>query len=240
MVTLGGCKMKLPKEYMDDLFVRMSHHSSAIENNTISLPETVSIILHHTVPNKVSLRELYEIDNHRYAMQYLFDPDTLEKEFTMDILLETHSLLMNRLHHERGKFKTEVNYVKGADFDTTKPSETPLVMKQWVDNISYRMGLTNKKEDIIQLVCESHIEFERIHPFADGNGRTGRLMMNYILLKNDIAPLIIEKEEKERYIFFLSTQDAEGFSALAEKKIEEERKRIHSFRVNEQNFDNGF
>ncbi|UJL46662.1 Fic family protein [Virgibacillus sp. NKC19-16] len=222
--------MKLPQEYIDDFFVRMSHHSSAIENNTISLPETVSIILHNTVPNKVSLRELYEIDNHRYAMAFLLDPDTLEREFTMDILLETHSLLMNRLHHERGKFKTEVNDVKGAEFETTKPSETSLTMEQWVDNISYRMALTNIKEDIIPLVCESHIEFERIHPFADGNGRVGRLIMNYLLLKNDLAPLIIEKEEKERYIFFLSTQDAEGFSRYAEKKIEKEMKRICSFR----------
>ncbi|WP_373894822.1 hypothetical protein ACUL41_16910 [Virgibacillus natechei] len=53
--------------------------------------------------------------------------------------------------------------------------------------------------------------------------------MNYLLLKNDIAPLIIEKEEKERYVFFLSTQDLEGFSKYAEEKIEKERKRIHSF-----------
>ncbi|WP_088051168.1 Fic family protein [Virgibacillus dakarensis] len=232
--------MELPREYMDDLLVRMTHHSSAIENNTISLPETVSIILHHTVPNKVSLRELYEIDNHRYAMEYLFDPDTLQKDFTMDVLLETHSLLMNRLHHERGKFKTEVNYIKGTDFETTKPNETPLAMKQWLDNINYRVNLTTSKEEIVQLVCESHISFERIHPFADGNGRTGRLMMNYLLLKNDLAPLIIEKEEKERYIFFLSTQDVEGFREYAEKKIEKERKRIHSFKANESKLENDF
>lgn len=172
----------------------------------ISLAETVSIILHRIVPNKVSLRELYEIDNHRYAMEYLFDPDTSEKECTMDILLETHSVLMNRLHHERGKFKTEVNYIKGTEFETTKPSETPLAMKQWVDNINYRMDLVNKEEEIIQLACESHVEFERIHPFADGNGRTGRLMMNHILLKNDIAPFIIEKEEKESIYFLVNSR----------------------------------
>lgn len=232
--------MELPTEYMDDLIVRMSHHSSAIENNTISLPETVSIILHHTVPNQVSLRELYEIDNHRYAMEYLYDPETLQMEFTLDILLETHSLLMNRLHHERGRFKTEVNYIKGTDIDTTKPSETPLVMKQWVDNVNYRMDLANNSQEIIQLACESHITFERIHPFADGNGRSDRLMMNYLLLKNDIAPLIIAKEEKERYLFFLSTQDAKGFSEFAENKIEKESQRIYSFRRNEEKMKNDF
>lgn len=78
-------------------------------------------------------------------------------------------------------------------------------------------------------VCESHIEFERIHPFADGNGRTGRLIMNYLLMKNDIAPLVIEKVDKERYIFFLANQDVNGFSDYAEEKIQKERKRMKSF-----------
>ena len=178
--------MELPKEYMEDLLVRMSHHSSAIENNTITLPETVSIILHNTVPNKVSLRELYEIDNHRHAMEYLLSPDTLNEEFTFDILFTTHAILMDRLHHERGMFKTEVNYIKGADFDTVDPKEAYIVMKQWLDNVNYRLDVAESKIEIIETVCESHISFERIHPFADGNGRTGRLVMNYLLMKNDI------------------------------------------------------
>lgn len=224
--------MKLPKEYVDDLLVRMTHHSSAIENNTISLPETASIILHNTVPNRVSLRELYEIDNHRYAMEYLFSQDMLEKDFTFDILFKTHELLMNRLHHERGMFKTEQNFIKGSDFNTASPQETPLLMKQWIDNVNYRMEIASTSKDVIDLVCESHIDFERIHPFADGNGRTGRLIMNYLLMKKEIAPLIIEKQEKERYMYFLATQDVNSFSDFAEEKINKEQKRIQSFQRN--------
>ncbi len=223
--------MVLPNEYVEDLLVRMSYHSSAIENNTISLPETVSIILHNTVPNKVSLRELYEIDNHRHAMEYLLSPDTLEKDFTFDILCDTHAILMDRLHHERGVFKTEENFIKGVDFDTAHPKETPVLMKQWMDNVNFRMDILHSNKDVINLVCESHIEFERIHPFADGNGRTGRLMMNYLLMKKDIAPLVIEKQEKERYIYFLANQDAKSFSDFAEEKINKEGKRIKSFEV---------
>lgn len=225
--------MRLTNEYFDDLLIRMTHHSSAIENNTISLPETVSIILHNTVPNRVSLRELYEIDNHRYAMEYLLSAETIEKDFTIDILFETHQLLMNRLHHERGKFKTEQNYIQGTDLDTAPPQETPLLMKQWIDNVNYRMQNAKTNKDIINIVCESHIEFERIHPFADGNGRTGRLLMNYLLMKKSIAPLIIEKDEKEKYMYFLATQDVEKFSAFAEEKINKENKRIQSFERND-------
>lgn len=93
IINVGGeLYMKLSNEYMEDILVRMSHHSSAIENNTITLPETVSIILHNTVPNRVSLREVYEIDNHRYAMEFLMNSDTLEKDFDLDIIFDTHEI----------------------------------------------------------------------------------------------------------------------------------------------------
>lgn len=221
--------MDLSKEYMNDLLVRLSHHSNAIENNTISLPETVSIILHNTIPNKISLRELYEIDNHRHAMEHLLSPETLEKDFSFDIMFQTHEILMNRLHHERGKFKTQENFIQGADFDTVHPRDVYTVMKQWLDNVNYRINLAETPKEIINVACQSHIDFERIHPFADGNGRTGRLIMNFLLMKKTIAPLIIEKEDKERYILFLANRDNERFTVYAEKKITKEQKRITAF-----------
>lgn len=220
---------------MDDLIVRFSHHSSALENNTISLPETVSILLHDTIPNRMSLREVYEIDNHRYTMEYLFSEDVLKEEFSLDILLETHSILMDKLHHERGSFKKEGNYIKGADFETARPEETYMLMKQWVDNVNYRMEMASSKEAIFEIVCESHITFERIHPFADGNGRIGRLILNHLLVRNNLASLVIEKEEKERYFFILATQDVDGFVDFAKKKIKKEEKRMKAFLRNKNN-----
>ena len=64
---------KFPMEYLDDILVRLAYHSSAIEGNTISLPQTVSIILHNTVPERTSLRELYEIENHRGAFALMLE-----------------------------------------------------------------------------------------------------------------------------------------------------------------------
>ncbi len=224
--------MNLTGEYLDDLLVRMSHHSNAIENNSITLPETVSIILHHTIPNKLSLREVYEIDNHRYAMEYLFSNHTLAKGFDFDIIFKTHQILMDKLHHERGMFKTEVNYIKGADFNTTHPSHVYLEMKQWIDNLNLRIKSAYLDHEIIELVCESHIQFERIHPFADGNGRTGRLLMNFLLVKSGIPPFVIEKDDKERYLFFLSNEDVKGFKNYTVEKIAKEKKRMKSFELN--------
>ena len=227
----------ISQDYMDDILVRMSHHSSAIENNTLTLPETVSIILHNTVPNKASLREVYEIDNHRYAMEYLYAASTLQEELTLDILFKTDELLMDKLHHERGMFKTKKNFIRGAEFDTASPQETPMLMKQWIDNVNYRLEVATSKADVIELACESHIEFERIHPFADGNGRTGRLLMNFLLLKKNIAPFIIDKKDKERYVYFLATQDVADFCLYAEEKIQVEEKRMAAFSRNELNQD---
>ena len=219
--------IKLIKDYVDDILVRATHHSSAIENNTITLNETISILLHHTIPGSVSVREFYEIDNHRMAFNFLIE--NLGQDFQLSIIHETHSILLDRLHHERGRFKTQENAIVGANFTTAPPSETPAIMLQWVDNINYRIGLAKTDGDIIQAVCESHIQFERIHPYADGNGRTGRLLMIYLLLKNNIHPLIINKEDKYKYITYLAEQDSKGFTEYAMEVIKKERERYSSF-----------
>jgi len=219
-------------DYIDDLLVRLAHHSSAIENNTITLQETVSILLYNTIPNKASLREVYEIDNHRFAFEYILDSIKNKETLTFEVLFKTHSILLERLHHERGKFKTNSNAIVGADFTTASVQETPILMKQWLDNINYRLENSSTKEEIVEAVCESHIQFEKIHPFQDGNGRTGRLIMSYLLMLNDIAPLVIEKEDKGDYILYLANEDVEGFTSYALKKISDEEVRMTSFPAN--------
>jgi Fic family protein len=220
--------LKLNGKYIEDILVRIAHHSSALENNTITLNETVSILLHNTIPGRgVSVREVYEITNHTEALEYVLK--NLVVEFGINTVHDIHSILMDRLHHERGKFKTQQNAIVGAQFQTAIPSETPILMRQWVDNLKYRLETSKSDEEIIQCICESHIEFERIHPYADGNGRTGRLIMVYLLLKNKIPPLIIDKEHKANYITFLAEQDGKAFSDYAKKMIEGEKVRYLAF-----------
>lgn len=219
--------MKLPKDYLDDLLVRMTHHSSAIENNTITLSETISILLHHTIPNKVSVREFYEVENHRLAFNYIIE--NIDQELTISLIHDIHSLLLDRLHHERGRFKSQENAIVGASFQTASPKETPSLMYQWVENLNYQIKHAKSVDEIILSICSSHIEFERIHPYADGNGRTGRLLMMHLLLQNQIVPLVIQKENKHDYIQFLEKQDANGFAAYAVSTIEKEKERYNAF-----------
>jgi len=150
---------------------------------------------------------------------------------------EIHALLSDRLQYDKGQFKSSDNAIKGADFLTASAKETPLLMQQWVDNLNFRLASTNDKQEKIEIISESHIALERIHPFSDGfsdgNGRTGRMLINYSLLQNDLAPLIIQSKDKAEYIAFLSEQNTKKLTALIEKNIRLEQERIERFRNSE-------
>jgi len=222
---------KFPEEYLDDILVRLAHHSSAIEGNTISLPETVSIILHNKVVSNRSLdlREIYEIKNHEQAFEFVLSAIRSDEPLSIYNIKEIHALLTDRLQFDRGQFKASDNVIKGADFPTASVSETPILMKQWVDNLNYRLSSTTNKQEKIEIVSESHITFERIHPFSDGNGRTGRMLINYLLMQNDLPPLVIDSKDRAEYISYLSEQNIKGFSQFIMKNIEQEQERIERF-----------
>lgn len=220
----------LTEDYLQDVLVRLAHHSSAIEGNTISLADTVSILVHNTIPGKTSRREFYEIENHREAFRYVIEKVTSNEELSTSIIKDIHEYLTDRLQHDRGQFKTSDNAILGADFKTASPGETPVMMEQWVGNLNYQLQQAKTNEEVVRIVSDFHIQFERIHPFSDGNGRTGRMLITYSLLSKGIAPLIIKKEDKAEYVRLLSNQDVDAFSEFASRIIEEEELRIMQFK----------
>ncbi len=226
----------LPKEYLDDILVRLAHHSSALEGNTITLAETISIILHNQVSSNrsIDLREVYEIKNHEQAFQYLIQELEQDAPLHLQTIKEIHALLMDRLQYDRGHFKSVDNAILGADFMTASVQETPLLMQQWVDNLNYCLEVAATELEKIVSIAEAHIAFERIHPFADGNGRTGRMILNYSLLQHGFAPLIINSKEKATYLRYLSEQDVMGFRRFIESALTEEKQRLQRFVNKEQ------
>lgn len=122
----------------------------------------------------------------------------------------------------------------GAEFQTASPAETPVLIMQLVDNLQYRLDNAKTNDDKLLSILDTHIQFERIHPFSDGNGRTGRMTMVYSLLQEGFPPLIIEKESKAQYIEFLGNQDVDGFVQFAKETLEKEQKRMQGFQNMEQ------
>ena len=228
---MSGFLKKIPQDYLDDMLVRLAHHSAGIEGNTISLPATVSIILNGTLPisSGATVREFYEIENHKQAFSnmlvHLENNDTL----SVSIIKEIHADLTDRLQYDNGQFKKNENLIIGAEFQTASPSETPFLVQQLVDNLDYRLENATTEEKKLESVLDTHIQFERIHPFSDGNGRTGRMLMNYSLLQEGFPPLIIEKETKATYVELLAKQDISGFMSFAKKILDKEQKRMQAF-----------
>lgn len=222
--------MNYKQDYLDDILVRIAYHSSGIEGNTITLPETVSIILENSLPNgRKSIREFYEIENHKQAFSYLLELLEEQKPLELGQVQDIHAHLMDRLQHDRGQFKTQQNAIIGAEFKTATPAETPYFMHQWIENAIYRLEQATSQQEILEILADTHIQFERIHPFSDGNGRTGRLLLMYLAMKYLNAPVIISKDQRTDYMEGLANQDTLGLAAILGQSLEAERERMTHF-----------
>ena len=103
-------------------------------------------------------------------------------------------------------------------------------MKEWFENMDYQLKNSNSDSEKLKIILENHIKFERIHPFSDGNGRTGRLIMLALMLENNLTPFVITVEDRAKYMDILRSQDIENFINLVEPLMEEEKKRIIAFK----------
>ena len=217
---------KLPFEYMEDMLVRMAHHSTAIEGNTLTQAETISILIHNFIPRDMSEREYYEVKNYRKAFNTLLEAD---RKITTELIKKYNKYIMENLHDLNGKFKTTQNLILGAEFEPTKPYLVPFEIEDWCNNLSYRLENAKTNEEKVEIIMNQHIKFEKIHPFNDGNGRTGRLLIIHSCLKEDLEPIIIPKEEKGKYINLLASENLKELTKWALLLQEKERDRIEKF-----------
>ena len=217
---------KLPFEYMEDMLVRIAHHSTAIEGNTLTQAETISILIHNFIPRDMSEREYYEVKNYRKAFNTLLEAD---RKITTELIKKYNKYIMENLHDLNGKFKTTQNLILGAEFEPTKPYLVPFEIEDWCNNLSYRLENTKTNEEKVEIIMDQHIKFEKIHPFNDGNGRTGRLLIIHSCLKEDLEPIIIPKGEKGKYINLLASENLKELTKWALQLQEKERDRIEKF-----------
>ncbi len=175
-----------------------------------------------------------KLKNHKQAFYNLLDHLENNDKLSVSIIKEIHADLTDRLQYDKGQFKKNENMIIGAEFQTATPGETPFLIQQLVDNLEYRLDNAATEEEKLESILDTHIQFERIHPFSDGNGRTGRVLMNYSLLQEGFPPLIIEKETKATYIELLAKQDLRGFMSFANEILAKEQKRMQSFQSMDQ------
>ncbi|WP_405384235.1 Fic family protein [Phascolarctobacterium sp.] len=216
--------------YYDDLMVRMAHHSTAIEGNSLSQGETKSILIDRIVPRVVEMRELYEVENYGDFMPVMLADVANKIPIDIELIKKYHELLCKKtIEHVPGKFKVVPNNIVGADFTPTPPYRVLTDLEEWRRNLVAQMEYAQDNDAIVEVICRQHLVFERIHPFPDGNGRVGRALMVYMCLLYGITPIVITKELRKEYMMYLNTANIAGMVAFCKRLQSAEQERIASF-----------
>ncbi|QDW74730.1 Fic family protein [Lachnospiraceae bacterium KGMB03038] len=183
--------------FVKDLQVRLSWNSNSLEGNTLSLDETLAVIEYDEVRTGHTYTEYQEAKS---MYQAVTEKLAFSKNVTIDLpwIKEVNGLIMQ----SDGRFRDRNVYVGSLAEATYYPpdqSKVPEAMDRFAGEIK-EMPLDSIREKIA-FIAVKHIEFERIHPFCDGNGRTGRMIMNQQLLNSGILPAIILDQSKYQQAF---------------------------------------
>lgn len=199
--------LKEPKENFENRYEAFcslfAYDSTGIEGNTLTLSETSYLLFQNIVPKTRSLREINETLNHKRAFDYML---SYRGDITTEFVLELHNQVVantmrDELKSQTGRYRTVQVFV-GRSIPP-KPADVPGKMTSLLKWYSINK---NKLHPLV-LASYFHTEFEKIHPFVDGNGRVGRLLMNFILHKNHLPMVNIPKKIRFRYYSVL--QDAQ-------------------------------
>lgn len=179
------------------------YNSNAIENSTLSISETEKILLDQEVSRDVSVREIFEAKNLAKVFEYIKNKgNTLNID--KDLILFLHQVLMVNIDDTiAGRFRKKGEYVRVG----THIAPPPEKIEQAISKVLVEYT-SNYSDHFLEKISAFHLSFEQIHPFNDGNGRIGRVLINYQLLQLGFPSLIIR--DKEKQVYYKSFKDFEG------------------------------
>ena len=181
----------------DQFILKLTYHSNSIEGSTLTEPDTAAILFDNAALPDKSLTEQLEAKNHQTALNYLFAHIEKRVAINENLILKLHSILMNGIRPDAGAYRNHGVRITGVNLPTANYMSVRKLTKEVLNKIS------GKTKDIIGLSASVHAKFEQIHPFSDGNGRIGRLLMSAMLLQENLAPAIIRQEQKRLYYAYL-------------------------------------
>lgn len=194
----------------EKFFISMTYNSNAIEGSRMTRKETAMAVAGKKVRGK-ELFEVLEAVNHHNALLYMLEVIKPGFKITEDFILKIHSIVMYNFNNKLpGKYRT--GYVNLTNTEKPLPAAhmVPLKMRFLAKD------LNNYGKERLKKISRDHYEFESIHPFFDGNGRVGRIIMNTQLLSRGYPPAIIELEDRYKYYLALSRGDIGDFKNLTQ------------------------
>ncbi|MBX9718385.1 MAG: Fic family protein [Microbacteriaceae bacterium] len=224
------------KQLWDDLWHLEAHHSTAIEGNTLVLREVEQLLRDGRAIGSKELKDYLEVLGYAEASRWVYeqavDPDEWSHEGLVNVteVRRVHALALGKVwevapHPDASPRETPGNFreheIRPFEGGMTPPTH-PLVVSEltaWVDEVNHLkpdLGGGARVDTVPERLARLHVEFERIHPFIDGNGRTGRLLINLVLIRLGWPPAIIFKEQRRRYLNALARADQGDLAPLAE------------------------
>ena len=214
--------------YEKDFELRFTHNSTAIEGNTLTLMETKLVLEDGVSVGGKELCEIYEVINHKKAYVYVKKCIKNNKPLTENIVKDLHAILTENII-TGGIYRNQEVRISGAGFTPPAGNEMYIQIKNFYEDLKCQTNL-----NAIELAAWTHAEFVRIHPFIYGNGRTGRLLMNYQLMLHGFLPVSVDKNTRLDYYNALEQYAADGdlkpfadfIADLEEKQLDEYLKLI--------------
>ncbi|EPI59013.1 Fic family protein [Gardnerella pickettii] len=176
----------------EEFLIEYTYNSNAIEGNTLTLRETDMVLRGLTVDQK-SLKEHLEVIGHKEAFDYVKQLVSENKQINEKVIKDIHYLVLANKREDRGVYRRVPVRIMGATHEPPQPYLIASKMEELLKKYK------NSDEDIVTKLARFHIEFESIHPFIDGNGRAGRLLVNLELMKAGYPPIDIKFTDRLKY-----------------------------------------
>lgn len=190
------------------------YNSNAIENSTLSLEETEKILLQIDLDRYINERELFEAKNLARVVTYI-DHKAKEFELTLPVILSLHKMLILNIRDDiAGRFRNANEYVRVGSHIAPAPQEITERLTKMLAEYN-----ASAHENIIKRIAKLHLIFEHTHPFVDGNGRIGRVLNNFLLIREGFVPINIKFIDRKKYYEAFNEFDAKGATAIMEEIV---------------------
>ena len=178
----------------DEFLIEFTYNSNAIEGNTLTLRETAMVLEGITIDQK-PLKEHLEIIGHRDAFQYVESLVSEKIEFSEYIIKSIHSLVLMNRPEDKGTYRRIPVRIMGAFHEPPQPYMVePMMNELLINHVDRKVT-----KHLIEAVALFHLDFEGIHPFIDGNGRTGRLLINLELMQHGYPAIDVKFSDRRKY-----------------------------------------
>jgi len=190
------------------------YNSNAIENSTLTLEETEKILLQLDLDRFISEREIFEAKNLGRVFDYI-EKRAPEKELDRDTILFIHKMLLSNIRDDvAGRFRIGNEYVRVGSHIGASPTDIEKLITDMI--VEYK---SNVHQHIVSRIAKLHLTFENIHPFVDGNGRIGRVIINYLLIREGYVPINIKFMDRTRYYDAFKEFDTTGKTIIMEEIV---------------------